>query len=316
MFYIMAHSDSTRSGMAFAQHVNLRASEKGLLGGANPWTSSYAQKAFNIDVNHNLVNINATIGDFYRANPRLFLEHIVHNLRDYKTVVLLLLVLSISVRPWVGGRHVSLRPASVFVFMVSLPVIAASILIYPRHHYAVIITPSLLLLALQMVSTTQQIKWIKSPSVSWFLIPLAFAVMFIANIGRRALQKGPASSESSNVLVIHCLRNLERSDGGDNPVMFDPLGMPNVYLRSPRIHVADYDIPDAIGFESWVARTRPGWVVIIPSVAKEYRVPSASIDQFFKSDLGYTSHFCPQLAGMTIYVSHKRLGVAESTKQK
>jgi hypothetical protein len=57
MLYVMRHAQSARSGMAFAQHYNVRASEHGLIpNGRDNWKGPYAEQTFGVDLGHTAEN--------------------------------------------------------------------------------------------------------------------------------------------------------------------------------------------------------------------------------------------------------------------
>ena len=297
MLFVVLHSDTRRSGSAFAQHVNLRASQKGLLGNADPWLSSYAQKALNVDPNDSVVNIDATIGDFFRADPRLFIKYITYNLIDPRMIGLLFAVFLVVIWPWLKPERASLRPVSCFVFLISLPSIASSLLIYPEHHYAVIIFPSVLILALQMLKKP---RWITEAAFSWIFV-LGFTIMFVHEVAARVEWKLRPPQPTPGVLAVECLRNIEREHPVKDATMFDPIGLPDVYLSSPHKRVAIYDIPDWNSFRSWAIQTKPGWILITPEVATEYHVSSDQVQEFLGLELSYSPHACPASTALTVY---------------
>jgi hypothetical protein len=181
--------------------------------------------------------------------------------------------------------------------LISLPSIASSLLIYPEHHYAVIIFPSLLILTVQIVKKPH---WIKGAAVSWILA-LGFTITFIYQVAARVEWKRRPPQPTPGVLAVECLRNLEREHPVKDATMFDPIGLPDVYLSSPRRRVAIYDLPDWNSFRSWAIQTKPEWILITPEVASEYHVSPDQVQEFLRLELGYSPRACPASTALTVY---------------
>ena len=111
-----------------------------------------------------------SFGDYIRANPRLFLHHVLTNLFDFRTVFFLLLLTAIVVYPWLRQGEETMQPASAFLFWISLPPLAGMILVYPRDHYAMVLLPSMILLAIQLFKPQHYLKASPVPIVSFGLI--------------------------------------------------------------------------------------------------------------------------------------------------
>jgi hypothetical protein len=131
MLYVLAHAQHNRSGIAFAQHYSVRASERGLVPkGDAAWNSDYTERTFGIDTSHDATHVTASIGDFARAKPRLFLRHILTNLCDSRTVLFLPLVLAVGLWPWFRKDLRPLRAASAFFLVICVPPLADIVVIH------------------------------------------------------------------------------------------------------------------------------------------------------------------------------------------
>jgi len=294
----MQHSSISRSGMAFAQHFNYRAAQRGLLAG-DPWSSNYAELAFHVDTAHTARVSNATIGEFYRANPPLFLGHIRTNLLDIRTIILLLLVLSLAATPWLRSSSRALRPAATYLFLVALPVLVSSIVIFPRPHYAVIVIPSMLLLALQLVHA----RLPEGPPRIAVVLPLGLALMCVAIVARYLHRPEFDATVHANIAVVSCLRSIERTNGPGDHRSFDAvtIAADDVYFDAPRTRLYEDGLPTWAVFTAAMATARPSWIVIGPAFLTQYGQTSSSVAAYLTTSLGYTPHNCPRSTGVTVY---------------
>lgn len=297
MVYVAAHSETERSGVAFAQHFNQRAANEGLIPQQGAWGSTYAYEAFGIDVTAQ--GGKHSIGEFFRANPRMFLKHVLLNVVSPGTLLFLALSLSVMLWPWFDAGKRSLRPASLFLLLIALPTFVSLFLIFPDRHYMSIVFPSLLLLGLQMmgVERTRKVE-----SARW--IPVA-ALLLMGFIGLRgtALVKGPRFRPG--LRTIGCLRGVEDLRQGGNSVVYDPVGVKDVYLRSPKT-LAHPDEAGWPGFEAWARKTRPDWILMTPDVERQFGVSQAALDAFVAGELGYDAHVCAASTELTVYVSPQK----------
>jgi hypothetical protein len=298
--YGIAPQGTSRSGMAFAQHVNVRAAKKGLLGGESPWHSTYALKIFRIDLAHNAGNTQATIGDFFHASPRLFIAHLIANLLDARTIALFVLVIMIAMWPWVFARCRHLRPSCAFAALVSIPILISTVLIYPRPHYPILVFPAFLVLAVQI---TLAYRSIKTPSAIWTLL-IGLCVILISAISYKQSHKAEVALGKSNLLLINCLRGMEISAGVGNGLVFDTVDINSVFLHERRTFVTDVDIQTSSLFRSWLDKARPGWVVITPDAASKYHVNQAWMNNSLLI-LDYTPRPCPGKNDATVYTLSK-----------
>lgn len=289
---IQQQSDSGRSGIAFAQHYNLRAAEQGLLGAGSPWTSDYALTLFQLDPGHNAANTRAPLGAFLRADPELFFAHVLTNVKDPRTLALVLLVLALVSWPWVRS-DVTLRPAATYVFLISLPALAASVLIYPRYHYAVAIVPALLLYLVDLLRCQ---VWLRLIHMRW-LMPLALLLMLVFALAPDWLS-GRSVPSRPGLATIDCLQRLDqvRPPG----LMFDSVGYPQAYLRAGWQRVGEQDIEGWDTFVDWLAKARPDWVLVTPTLAAHFQRTPAELAAALT--VGYQPYHCQAPAALTIYV--------------
>lgn len=294
---LMLHrSDASRSGIAFAQHFNVRAAQKGLIpAGENPWTSDYAMRAFHLDLGRNAANTRTTTGAFARANPRLFLGHIFSNLVDPRTVVFGGLILALAAWPWIRPSASRLRSASVFLAVVSVPPMLAYLVIYPRNHYAVVVLPAALLYFGEVIGVRE---WQLRPRHLW-LVPVAALLILSAGLGIKQTLKFHLHHARPGIASVRCVQQFERETGQPNAEIFDSAGIPNVYLKTPRARIDIYDVSSWKEFTSWV-ETSHGWVLLAPNTA-QYLSVSPDVLSAELAKAGEISHACPANPELTLY---------------
>jgi hypothetical protein len=299
LYYPMTRTPSSRSGIAFVQHSNLRAQEQGLLPGGNPWVSRYTQQQYHIDLQYDAGGVRSGIAAFYRANPRIFIQHLLDNLRDVRCIGLIAAICLIAGIPWVVGRYALWCPGSVYLVLVSIPVVAENILIYPRPHYGVIVIPALTLLGVQYIA---QLTPVRVPPV-WAALLAGITLI----LGTAAYHRHESTSENGgfrpNLETLTCIRAVERSSGaGSNRAMFDSITSPmdDIYFITPRTRLT---LP-ATGKDDWqeftdlIDREHPAWVIQGISML-HYRNPKWIAA--FLQEKGYQAHPCPNLTVATIY---------------
>jgi hypothetical protein len=301
MLYVLAHAQHNRSGIAFAQHYSVRASERGLVPkGDAAWNSDYTERTFGIDTSHDATHGTASIADFARANPRLFLRHILTNLCDSRTALFLPLVLVVAFLPWFRRDLCHLRAASAFFLVLSVPPLADIVVIYPRDHYAILLVPALILLAVQLAVPLLR----KKPPVPWVLA-FGFTLIWFLTLHRHhpATPGSALTGERLNLRRIQCVRNVDQAALSSNSAVFDIALIPAVYLVHPRTGTAPADLRDWSQFTTWAAQTRPAWISVDADLATQYHVTPMQLDQFLQNELGYTQHLCPAEAQLAIYTN-------------
>jgi hypothetical protein len=296
---VMVHQHSMRSGIAFAQHFNYRAWKLGLLGHADPFASNYAERMFNIDLQHTASDTTATIGDYFRANPRLFTAHILANLHDPRTFLPVLSALAVALLPWWIDRYRALRPAGSYLLVVCLPVMVSMIAIYPRAHYPIIIFPAILLLALQLLPR----RFSTGSAALWLALPLGVVCIRLVNTHREQLRPDLDTNLRSNVTTIACIRDLERSAGAGNGKLLDThtVRFDDVYFLLPHTRIYEPNGPSWPSFMMLVQQQRPSWIIEGPAMPAIYGQDLATIAHFLVDEMGYTAHPCPPETGVTLY---------------
>ena len=304
MLYVLAHAQHNRSGIAFAQHFSVRASEHGLVPkGDAAWNSDYTERTFGIDTAHDATHGTASIADFARAKPGLFIRHILTNLRDSRTVFFLPLVLAVTLWPWFRESLRPLCAASAFLLILSVPPLADIVVIYPRDHYAILLVPALVLFAVQLAEPLLP----KKPPFSWVLV-CGFALIWFLTLHRHH-PTAPGSAltlERLNLRRVQCARNVDRDAVSPNSAIFDAVQIPAIYLIHPRTTTTPADLQDWSELETWAAQTRPAWISVDADLATQYRVTPMQLDQFLQDDMGYSPHLCPAEAMLAIYTNDNR----------
>jgi hypothetical protein len=299
MIYVLAHTLHERSGMAFAQHYSVRASERGLLPkGDSAWNSDYTERTFGVDTGHDAGHGTASIADFARAKPGLFLRHILTNLCDGRTVVFLPLVLTAGLWPWFRAELRPLRPAAAFFLAVSLPPLVDIAVIYPRDHYAILLVPALIVLALQMAGPLLRMR----PPVPWMLAP-GCALIWFTMLHRQhpTVAGSPLTLERLNLRRVQCARGVDQFAAPQNPAVFDAAAIPVVYLVHARTSTGAADLPGWVQFKAWAMERRPAWISADAELATQYGVTPGQVDRFLREELGYVPHVCAAEAEITIY---------------
>lgn len=304
MLYVLAHAQHNRSGTAFAQHYSVRASERGLVPkGDAAWNSDYTERTFGIDTSHDATHGTASIADFARAKPRLFLRHILTNLCDSRTVIFLPLVLVVALWPWIRKDLRSLRAASAFFVMVSLPPLVDIVVIYPRDHYAILLVPALIVLAVRLAEPLLR----KNPPVPWVLA-IGFALIWLLTLHRHhpTAPESALTGERLNLRRVQCARNVDRAAVSPNSVIFDAARIPAIYLVHPRTNTAPAALRDWSEFKIWAVQTRPAWISVDADLATQYHVTPMQFAQFLQNNMGYSPHLCPAEAQLAIYTNDYR----------
>jgi hypothetical protein len=289
---LMHHVPSERSGIAFAQHYNWRAAKKGLLGHEDPFTSNYTQRAFGIDPNGNANDPSASIGDFLRANPHLFLGHVLQNLRDYRTLVPLLGILLLAALPWGLTRYRTLRPASIYLILVSVPVLASMAIIYPRAHYPVVIFPAALVFALQVLALHRPEATPPSP---WIILPVGLTCIIAAAVYHQNHRFEIDTNERRSIRIVRCIQAVERATGPGNGRIYDTATVlfDDVYFPTPLARINPPVPSQWSTFTPWIAATRPSWIILSPWIPQTYQQTPDAMYTFFTKQLGYIPHDCP-----------------------
>jgi hypothetical protein len=304
MSWVIGHAEHNRSGIAFAQHYSVRASERGLVPkGDAAWNSDYTERTFGIDTGHDATHGTVSIGDFARARPGLFLRHMLTNLCDGRTLFLLPIVLGVGLLPWFREDLRPLRAAGAFFLMIGVPPLADIVAIYPRDHYAILLVPSLVLLGVQVARPLLR----KRPPTVWVL-GAGFALIWLLTLHRQhsTVARSVLTLEQRNLRRVECMREVDQAAASANSAVFDAAQIPAIYLAHPRTDVGITDLRDWPAFKAWAMQTRPAWISVDGDMARRYGVTPIQVDGFLQSDMGYTQHVCPAEAQLAIYTNDAR----------
>lgn len=306
MLFILRHGGGSRSGIAFAQHFNVRAAQNHLIPpGQDPWTSDYAIRAFHIDPGTTAATTTATIFGFMKANPRLFAGHVLANLlttTTWVTCFTLLLVLSAPFWPTNFTREHArqLRPTALYVGLVCLPPLTSILLIFPDGHYFLTLLPAALIYTTELLGADRV-------SAHWqpWLLAAAGPIILLTTVGWASLKARQVPLPHPVRDTVACLRNLEQLPVASNGPVFDSVGIAPVLLSSTRPHTQMWDVTGWSNFQAWVQYNRPAWVEVSPAVTSFYAVSATDLDTYLRAQ-GYTPHACPALPIFTplqVYVS-------------
>lgn len=296
MAHVQRLSDTGRSGVAFAQHVNLRAFERGELA-ANPWTSDHALREFGLGAGQNAATVSSGLGSFLRADPQRFAHHLLLNLLDPRAWLLTATVLLLTLWPWLRPGHRELRSASLYVGLASLPTLAATVLIYPRLHYAVSVLPMLVVMAILLLRPQRLFKLAHAP---WLLLAIAPVMLMIA-VGPRWLTTGQWQVQRPGIVTVQCMRSLERGMTTGPKRMLDALGYSQTYLAGEWRWQSDLGLQDRVALDQWLHAERPEWVVSTPSLSQRLGFTPAEFLAFM-SARGYRAQACPAPSEATVHV--------------
>ena len=309
MTHVIGHSDASRSGIAFAQHYNLRAqAEHKLPVETDAWQSNYALTAFHLDPGRTAAMTRATIGQFAKASPGLFARYVVSNLFARFTL-LAGLALAVSLGwPWRHKAAIAMRPASLYLMLVALAPCMSLALIYPDAHYLFPLVPALLLYVTEMSGTGEPLPAKYLPG----LFAVAVLLVFWKTSLGIAMETRTWRPQHLTVQTIDCLRNLQQTAPGPNRMIYDAIGLPGVFLLGDRVLTEKWDLSSWAAFSQWIAGATPAWVEVTPAVPRLYGVTYTDVSTLLTSK-GYTPHACPAAAfnsPLVIYVAPRSaLGV-------
>jgi hypothetical protein len=304
MHYSLAHTHSTRSGMAFWQHFNLRAEEKGILPPGAAWNSDYTFRLFHIPVGSPSSLPAVPIDAFYKADPHLFLVHILENVRDIHAIFPFCLLLAVAVWGWCQPKDRALRPAILYLLLICAPIIATVLLVYPRPHYFVIATPTLLLTALYLLPED-----IEDRAPRPLAILLIGSALIMLKVAYRYTQP-PITHNSSyrqSTALVRCIHAVELSTGHGDGTLFDTKTYfwDDIYFRGPRQRLSPTTFPDWTSYRTAILQSHPAWIIQNDDDAT-YNQQPGTMDHFLTTELTYTPHPCPASDGVVIYTHAPR----------
>jgi hypothetical protein len=293
VLYSKSHSDSWRSGWAFLQHYNYRAWKSGRLH-EDPWGSDYAAHVFHLSA---APHFDPTIAGYFRANPALFLQHVRSNLFSPLMVVLVLAVAALAAWPWCSARSSGLRAAGLYLLFVSLPVFGSSALIYPRPHYAVIVLPALLIVALQYLPE-------QAPYALWPLLLCGCCLILLDSRQYRRHRPEFNTAFRRNIPAIQCLREFERANGHGDGRIYDTVmaeTSAQLYLDRPASSLHLGPLPDWGSFREAMQRSRPSRIITGLETPGLYGMTEDEFTARLEHELGYAAHPCQNSSGVTVY---------------
>jgi len=303
---VQAGGAVNRSGMSFEQHSNLRAQEVGQLpAGESPWSSNYTQLRFGVDVTHHPEDTTAVLTDFIRANPRLFVSHLLDNLRDPRALAMLLFFAAGTLWPWLLRRARPLRPLSLMLMLVCAAPAAGIIVVYPRDHYPVPVTAVLVLFAVQAwdLCGPRRITWPVAAAVG--VVLLGFA-----GLGWTRLNARPFPEQRSMQAGVECAMEVDRMlPGGGaaaNAQVYLPLPYVARYLQHAPQGAPLEQVSSWPQLQGWVRENRPVLVGIDGWTETQMQVTPADADRFLQGEMGYVPHTCAAAPDWKVYTPDRQ----------
>jgi len=296
-------SDTGRGVVAFEQHFNLRASERGELGNEVPWTSKYCRKVFFHDSETELGH---KISDFVKANPMELIKHVARNVIDFRTVLLTLTCAAVVFFLLRAGS----QSGALYIGFMSLPPLIGCTLIYPRNHYIVSILLTLIaggwIATASLTTSREWLKRLKSPIIiAMVALVLTFPVAIKASkISQNIFSKQGFESLHPVVSTALDLREMEDLGMFKQPyVLFDPYGGLHSYLRHSWQWIPEYHLHSSSEFMNLLRERRASALLINRYVADYYGLSDEDIAQAVR-DGGYQIRRCLHL-GCIILIAPK-----------
>lgn len=301
--FISRGSDTGRGAVAFEQHFNLRASERGELGNQVPWTAKHARQFFFQNEDR---DIKYKLSDYAKANPSAVANHVVRNVIDVRTLLLLLASAGITFCLFRSGR----RLAAAYVAVMSLPPLISCALIYPRNHYVVTIILTLVaagsIVLNDLVAKRPQLQKLRVPTLIALLL-----MVFVFSLNLKAVKALHANRSSLSFGALHPLastiqevRDLESLRPSHQPqVIFEPYGGINIYLRGTWTWVAEYDVKSGADFLDMIRDHRASIFVVNDYVASYFKLPKGDIERALRES-GFEARPCGH-QDCTIHIATK-----------
>lgn len=287
-------SDTGRGVVAFEQHFNLRASERGEIGNEVPWTSKHCRKVF---FNSTETDLGHKISDYIKANPTELLKHVARNVIDFRTILLGLACAAVVFFLRRAGQPFG----ALYVGFMALPPLIGCTLIYPRNHYIVSILLTLIaggwIATASLTSSREWLKQLKSPIIVGMV---ALVLVFPVAIKASKLSQNIFSSQgfaSLHPVVSTALDLREMEDLGmfKQPlVLFDPYGGIHSYLRQTWQWIPEFHVHSKDEFLSMVRERRASAFLINRYVSDYYALSDQEIEQAIR-DGGYQVRQCLHL---------------------
>lgn len=297
MFLCVKQTASKRSGFAFSQHMSMRAGRKGIIPATGSWNSQYAMRLFHIEPTAIPHVPNGSIGDFFRANPRLFLRNTMENLREPRTLAALAVFLAVALGAWFRRGRQDLRPAVLYLVLVGFPVLAAIVLIYPRPHYLMSVLPSVLLVAVALLP--ERTAWVER--WPWLLFAGGVALIALKVHVRHSHPPAFNTASQENTALVRCLRSVEQQSPVGSGALLDLAtnAFTNVYFREPPRRIEETPA-DWASYQRLVETVRPTWIVQLENPGLP-GADAAAMTRFLVQQMGYSPHPCPGSDDDVIY---------------
>lgn len=287
-------SDTGRGVVAFEQHFNLRASERGEIGNEVPWTSKHCRKVF---FNDTEVDAKHTISDYIRANPTELIKHVARNVIDFRTILLGLACAAV-----VFFLHRAAQPlGALYVAFMALPPLIGCTLIYPRNHYIVSILLTLIaggwIATASLTSSREWVKRLKSPIIIGMVaLVLTFPVAIKASkLSQNIFSRQGFASLHPVVSTALDLREMEDLGMFKQPfVLFDPYGGIHSYLRHQWEWIPEFHVHSSHEFLSMIRERRASAFLVNRYVTDYFGLSDQDIDQAIR-DGGYQIRQCLHL---------------------
>lgn len=296
-------SDTGRGGVAFEQHFNLRASERGEIGGEVPWTSKHCRKVF---FNNTENEVGHKISDYIKANPTELIKHVARNAIDFRTILL-----SLACAAVVFFLHRAKQTSgALYVAVMALPPLMGCTLIYPRNHYIVSILLTLIaggwIATASLTSSREWVRRLKSPIiVGMVALVLVFPVAIKASkLSQNIFSRQGFASLHPVVSTALDLREMEALGMFKQPfVLFDPYGGLHSYLRQSWQWIPEYHVRSRDEFLTLLRERRASAFLINHYVSDYYGLSDQDIDEAIKGR-GYQIRQCIHL-GCAILIAPK-----------
>lgn len=299
--FISRSSDTGRGAVAFEQHFNLRASERGEMGHEVPWTSRYARELF---FKNSDKDTKYKLSDYVKAAPVEVVKHIARNVIDPRTLLLGLASVAIAFFLFRAGQPFG----AMYVAVMALPPLISCTLIYPRNHYIVSILLTLVaggsIAGAHLLSGHEKLKRLKAPVI----VALALMV-FVFSLNLKALRSHPKGIDEHGFSALHPvastlmeMRELEeKADLREPLVMFEPYGGVYIYLHRPWKWVAEFHLQSGRHFLEMIREHRASLFMVNDYVLDYYHLTPQEVAQAFQEG-GYSVKPCTYMA-CNIYIA-------------
>lgn len=298
---ISRSSDTGRGVVAFEQHFNLRASERGEMGSESPWTSRHARELF---FKNSDKDIKYKLSDYVKAAPIEVVKHIARNAIDPRTLLLGLASAAIAFFLFRAGQPFG----AMYVAVMSLPPLISCTLIYPRNHYIVSILLTLVagasIAGAHLLSGHDKLKRLKSPAI------VALALLIVTfSLNLKALRSPPKGIEAHGFSALHPvastlqeMRKLEqRTDLRQPLVIFEPYGGVNIYLHRAWKWVPEFHLQSGRHFLEMIREHRASVFMVNDYVIAYYHLTPQEVAQAFQES-GYATKPCTYM-DCNIYIA-------------